>query len=931
MGKSRRRRTGTRFHLAAHLVLCLGQIGRILRIKAADRELWQGEISEGPLTLDNTSLFGELEGGIAGTITFLRGEDSQAIDPLFTEIYGATSSAFRGVTSVVMPRLYNGNTGRFTPLEFTIEKITDHVENWYPQTATIPIVGEISNSQFYISMDLSGSLGDGGEVLQQQNAIALVELIRDNAGSVPNDIQIVLWSAVVTNTFICRDCQESDYQAAIDFLDEFGATPVPGGTSFQAGVSLAPDFFIGPKRRILVFSSDGGITIGSAAGALATLDTISGLETFTFHVGGVSGNTALLDNTPDDGVPVLTNENVVATSISAVFSQGNLMNPIHINRDVVFDRQKGGQADASIFDDTWEASADTLFQERFGLTFKYGETRAGMDFIEDVNEYINGGIRINRETGKYQHVLVRPVADTASLPVFDDTNATFSEPTYPAPDELLTKVSVQFRDIRTGRDASANAWAGRRQGSGERGETLDLPAIRTRELAARVAQREVDERSSIAVSGEFVSTSVPPSLNIFDACIIQSNQFDIEPTIVRIREIVDPPSGSAKTVVRYWEEVFTSPEAPFFEPPANVLVDRSAKPIVHRYVNELNYYDLARELGDDEAQASLNDDPDNGLLVYTGAAANSFQNDYTATVDPELDGTFERVSGAAPFCPLTFLQEAVSRRADETRLLVSDDVTLENVELGSVAVIGSEFVRIDAIVDHETDASLKYLDVGRGCLDSVPESHETGATVIFYSGFFDSNEEPYAAGEQVDVQLLTRTRVNELSPFFAPVDRVTFASRASRPYPVGNFQIDGDFELPLIGASHSWTWAHRNRLQQTGDFVEDHTVGDIGPEPNVTYRVEVAALDSDSMELTPLVVSEDVGANTTYTFNSSLTPIPGEASFVVQRVFSVRDDGGGNIYESLFAPAITTSLSSNTFDSSIATFDASQPTFDEVT
>jgi len=173
-----------------------------------------------------------------------------------------------------------------------------------------------------------------------------------------------------------------------------------------------------------------------------------------------------------------------------------------------------------------------------------------------------------------------------------------------------------------------------------------------------------------------------------------------------------------------------------------------------------------------------------------------------------------------------------------------------------------------------------------------------GLTV--WGDFAASDDVQYADGESLDVQLLTQINTSQLKS--APTDSVAFDSRAIRPYPPGNLQIDGEsYPVATWTASHTLTWAHRSRTQQTDGNLFDHFEGDIGPEPGTTYVVEGygTLFDSVGDSSSPEVVqflSVDVGSATSYAFDldsgafdSNFGLPPEESTEITLKVFSKRD------------------------------------------
>jgi hypothetical protein len=97
----------------------------------------------------------------------------------------------------------------------------------------------------------------------------------------------------------------------------------------------------------------------------------------------------------------------------------------------------------------------------------------------------------------------------------------------------------------------------------------------------------------------------------------------------------------------------------------------------------------------------------------------------------------------------------------------------------------------------------------------------------------------YTDQELIQARLIARNGAGTARP--TNPRYLGFRSRAIRPYPPGSFRINGVPYKPTIEYDELLTvsWSHRNRLQQTGTYIEDTTAGNIGPEAGTTYSLLV--------------------------------------------------------------------------------------------
>lgn len=181
---------------------------------------------------------------------------------------------------------------------------------------------------------------------------------------------------------------------------------------------------------------------------------------------------------------------------------------------------------------------------------------------------------------------------------------------------------------------------------------------------------------------------------------------------------------------------------------------------------------------------------------------------------------------------------------------------------GDMIMVGDEIMRID------TYSSSKII-VGRGCADTVPQSHNAGATIWFLKQAVGTDKVAYSDGEQIGIKPLPRGASKPPMAISAvPPKGLTFVRRLLRPYAPGNVEVDGN----PFGATHTWvqedkadielTWAHRNRVTQADQLI-DHTEGSVTPEAGTTYTVEIvedgvvvrtaAGISGTSFDYTPVM------------------------------------------------------------------------------
>jgi hypothetical protein len=171
---------------------------------------------------------------------------------------------------------------------------------------------------------------------------------------------------------------------------------------------------------------------------------------------------------------------------------------------------------------------------------------------------------------------------------------------------------------------------------------------------------------------------------------------------------------------------------------------------------------------------------------------------------------------------------------------------------------GSEWVLVDAL-----DLDAKTLTLGRGCADTLPQTHAANSRLWFYQAGMGADVAEYTDGESIDVELLTNSGGNQLDPSLATPMSLTFDERQVRPYVPAALTINDQPwyapDNPVVG-SVALAWAHRDRVGQA-DQLLDYSQSSTGPETGTTYTLRIY----DGSDTLIDTIDDIAGADTTYT------------------------------------------------------------------
>ncbi|CAI2521088.1 Uncharacterised protein [Serratia ficaria] len=540
----------------------------------------------------------------------------------------------------------------------------------------------------------------------------------------------------------------------------------------------------------------------------------------------------LLENTQAqlDDEPKLTPEQ------AANLRRIHAMNPAHILVECATNRDWG--RGLSLADDldlnSYRIAADRLYDEKFGLCFRYNRQDSLDTFVQQVLDHIGAVQYGDLETGRMSLKLLRDDYVVDDLPLFTYDNGIMSvqDDDSSGADTAPNEVVVTYHDPVTNSDGEVKAQnLGSIQAVGLISSSAEYRAIPTHDLGVRVAQRDLemgtsgltrlvlqfDRRGGILKPGSVFRVNLPDR--------------NIQNMVLRVGQISEGDDGALKITVV--QDVFGLPSTSYssgeqqggWTPP-----DQSARPVTDMQLVELPYIVLANTLSESELAYIK---PGSGFVGIMASAPTSLSINYQIQSRAAGAGFVDRNQG--DWTPSGTLLAAAGPLNRTLRVVMPFPPAV-----GDGAIVGNEIVRIDQV-----NVSAGTLTVGRACADTLPAEHAAGTPIRFYRDAIESDGQEYLSGESVDVRLLTRTGTETLAANLAPVGNITMAQRQYRPYLPGNIRVNGvPYPTEVApAASYALTFAHRDRVLQA-DRLIDCTEASIGPEPGVKYIVTLVRQDT---------------------------------------------------------------------------------------
>ncbi len=586
------------------------------------------------------------------------------------------------------------------------------------------------------------------------------------------------------------------------------------------------------------------------------------------------------------------------------------MNPIHAIREALTEPW-GARLPESEIGPSYAAAADQIHDEGLGISLLWTDDTAPKSLVDELIRHIDAIRYENPETGLQEIALIRGDYDVETLPVLNPSNCEITNRSTVQVSETTNQITVTYWNRATGKDTpltvqdtAAITMSGR-----IRAATLEYPAFSHAETALQAAERDLAQMARPFERFEITATRRAPQLRPGDLFLLNSPDDGIASIVCRVAKRGERGLTNGSVVLEAAEDVFGSAFSTYTVPPESGWVDPVGEPrnVADATALEIPYPLLVQALGEDEV-ALLPSDA--GYYAYAGVRPSGGTHiNYGLFAAAEGETLVAEDVEVADFTPVATVNSVLDDPS-ETSIPVSALPDLDLLRAGQLVLVGDasdaerEIVALEA-VPVEGDSAIEVL---RGVADTVPRPIAAGTRLWFIEAMAGESESRYTEGERVSGHGRPR---NGRGEFTAPQDgsdpyierEVEMAARQFRPYPPANLQLDGHYDGAYSGQFTSpgiLTWAHRDRVTQS-----DHAMGwfdgdDVGPEPDTTYRLEVYGVDSTGNVSATPIVDEDLGLVASYEFDTSINPVPGDATSIQFRLWSVRDG-----YDSLQHPTYT--------------------------
>ncbi|MCU4601853.1 phage tail protein [Acinetobacter ursingii] len=515
------------------------------------------------------------------------------------------------------------------------------------------------------------------------------------------------------------------------------------------------------------------------------------------------------------------------------------MNAAHILYEAQTNRIWGRGFSASQLDlDSFKSVADQLYSEKFGICLAWRRQENLNEFIQQIINQIGAAMFVDRTTGLWKLVLIRDNYNTANLQSYDYSNGLLSvdDDNNSATDVVTNLVFVTYRDPITNQDLqirAENLAAIQKHGAIQ--ESKSYAGIPTANLAGRLAARDMKIAQSslkrFKLNFDRRAYLIQPA-SVFKVSIPERG---IDSIVVRAVRVEHDTVTNGKISVTVVQDIFGLPATNYIKEQPNLWQPPSSQPlpIVNQILYEVPFAELLSEFTVQQLQQMS----DQGYVGVVAEQPGSLQLDFSILGKAQAETAFENL-GSGDFSFVSGITAAIPQTANAVTCILTKTIS-SNIQVGDRAFIDNEIVRIESI-----DRNNNSLTLARGCIDTVPMLHAATATIKFYSNVSNVADRLFSNGQSLNFKLITRTAQGELNPVLATQMNLVMQQRQAKPYPAGDFRINGQYFPPQTSTSDvSLSWSHRNRLMQTGKIPSFIDVTE-SAETDTTYNLRIFDIEN---------------------------------------------------------------------------------------
>ncbi|MEG2273605.1 MAG: phage tail protein, partial [Acinetobacter sp.] len=374
-----------------------------------------------------------------------------------------------------------------------------------------------------------------------------------------------------------------------------------------------------------------------------------------------------------------------------IYADSGDINPIHKIREILTDDTAMNKPESDVNDVNFLAAADRIWDEGLGISWAIQE-KTCKEAIDELLYHIEAGIRVNRQTGKYEVILFRDdLLNLNTAMQFNESNIKNLSREVANQDDVINVLNVKYYDRESIKESAFSVYDNgsiMSNGNQEIAESVDFPYFMVRKNAELVANWKLKQLSTPTWKGSFSTGKYEArKLNKYDVIKLSWLNAGFVDMPVRVMKI-SLGDGVDNTVSIDWVEVVPYSSSNFqpinVDPPTNVVL--SAQPNFSK-VFEMPYFEACQNFGQTQTDAELANNPDLGYLMI---ASNKPQNNSLNALLYTNAGAGYKQQATINYCPTAVLDQNIGYL--DTSFAIRNIASISSASVGSCILVDDEIM-----------------------------------------------------------------------------------------------------------------------------------------------------------------------------------------------------------------------------------------------
>lgn len=461
------------------------------------------------------------------------------------------------------------------------------------------------------------------------------------------------------------------------------------------------------------------------------------------------------------------------------------MNPAHVIYEAQTNNIWGRGFAASQLDlASFQAAADQLFNEDFGICLAWRRQESLSEFIQQIVNTIGAALFLDRLTGLWKLVLIRENYEVDTLPLYNSSNGllNIAEDNNAANDVSSNQVSVTFRDPITNQDQQIKAEnVAAIQKYGVITETKNYAGLPVAALAGRVAARDLKISQSSLKKFKLIFDRRAFQMQPMSVFKISAPEQNINSLVLRAIRVEHDNITNGQITVTALQDVFGLADQNFINTQPNLNEQPNytarlpkrfiAEPNKNEFrILELTYYDVCNQFTNGYQKQFGPYTHYVGLIIKELSPMHMYfelwlQHIYRKQELLQLwEIVYNNNSTIGHFAVTVKLVEPMPLGYEKITVAVYGNLlNISSVSIGSAALIDKEVLRVEAI------DPTGYVTFSRGCTDSVAKYHAANTEVWFYEDVIAVGARPFT--RKIDPSTGGRDEINFIAKTFTKYDQ----------------------------------------------------------------------------------------------------------------------------------------------------------------